>query len=143
MDDSGSEGDARHWSLRLGTLSGACAGLAPRLAREVPSYASELQSCALNPGKRGLADRTVRTGNAKWLTSARDGWAAGLPLAVLPSLPPSAQTAGVGTEKQAQLTTRPLPTFSSSPLSAPTMTGWQLRSRISYQAPPSARKVPR
>lgn len=114
MDDSGSEGDARHWSLRMGTLSGACAGLAPRLARDVPSYASELQSCALNPGKRGLADRTVRTGNARWLTNTRDGWAAGLPCCQ-PSLPLSAQTAGVGTEKQAQLTTRPLPTFSSSP----------------------------
>lgn len=126
MDDSGSEGDARHWSLRRGTLSGACAGLAPRLAREVPSYASELQNCAPNPGKRGLADRTVRTGNARWLTSPRDGWAAGLPptcpaCPACPACHRSAQTAGVGAEKQAQLTTQypPPPHILQLPLRLP------------------------
>lgn len=57
----------------LRTLSGACVVLVPRLARAVPRYASELQSWAQNLGKRGLADRTVRTGDARWLTSPRDG----------------------------------------------------------------------
>jgi hypothetical protein len=64
-----SEGDARHWSLCLGTLSGACAGLAPRLAGDVCRiHASELQSwkAGLDPaGQCGL-------GNARWLASPRD-----------------------------------------------------------------------
>lgn len=141
-------------------LSRTGAGLAPnwRLdwSKDVPSYASELQSWAPNLGKRGLADRGAwaadTTGSRVHVMAGRSACVS-LRLCVPASLRPRVSLRSVSVDRRSGCRydggRRTAPSPAHPPLSpapspsAQTVSGWQLPSRISYQAPPSARKVPR